>query len=73
MIDGVRARLVAEQDAGRIRADADTASAARALVGAAFHQGFLAAFEGLDAVPDADRIAAGIVNAVLPGLVPADD
>lgn len=71
VIDGVRARLVAEQEAGRIRADADTASVARVLVGAAFHQGFLAAFEGLDAVPDAGSIAAGIVDAVLPGLVPA--
>ncbi|OZB84193.1 TetR/AcrR family transcriptional regulator [Microbacterium sp. 13-71-7] len=68
VIDGVRARLVAEQDAGRIRADADTASAARVLVGAAFHQGFLAAFEGLDAVPDAESIAAGIVDTVLPAL-----
>ncbi|MFJ4165198.1 TetR/AcrR family transcriptional regulator [Microbacterium sp. NPDC089698] len=71
VIDGVRARLVAEQDAGRIRPDADTASTARTLVGAAFHQGFLAAFEGLDAVPDAERIAADIVDVVLPGLVPA--
>lgn len=70
VIDGVRARLAAEQSAGRIRADADTASAARVLVGAAFHQGFLAAFEGLDGVPDAERIATGIVDVVLPGLLP---
>lgn len=71
VIDGVRARLAAEQDAGRIHADADTESAARLLVGAAFHQGFLAAFEGLDAVPDAEHVAAGIVGVVLPGLAPA--
>lgn len=70
VLDGVRARLAAEQDAGRIRARADIASTARVLVGAAFHQGFLAAFEGLDAVPDAERVAAGIVGVVLPGLLP---
>lgn len=73
VIDGVRAHLDAERDAGRIRADADTESAARLLVGAAFHRGFLAAFEGLDAVPDAEPTAAGIVDVLLAGLVPASD
>jgi AcrR family transcriptional regulator len=70
VIESVQARLIAEQNAGRIRPDADTGSAARVLVGAAFHQGFLAAFEGLEAVPDAERIAAGIVRVMLPALAP---
>ena len=71
VVDGVRLRLDAERDAGRIRADADTASAARVLVGAAFHQGFLAAFQGLDEVPEAEEVAAGVVALTLPGLLPA--
>ena len=70
VVDGMRAHLDAEREAGRLRADADTESAARLLVGAAFHRGFLAAFEGLDAVPDAELIAAGIVDVVLSGLLP---
>ena len=64
----VQAYLDAERDAGRISAASDTASAARLLVGAAFHQGFLAAFDGFRSVGDARAIAAGIVAAVLPAL-----
>jgi AcrR family transcriptional regulator len=63
----VQSYLDAERAAGRIAADADTATAARLLVGAAFHQGFLAAFEGLDDVPDAAPKAAGIAMAVCGG------
>jgi AcrR family transcriptional regulator len=64
----VQAYLDAEQRAGRISAASDTTSAARLLVGAAFHQGFLAAFDGLRTVSNAHAIAAGIVATVLPAL-----
>lgn len=64
----VQAYLDAEQHAGRISAGSDTVSAARVLVGAAFHQGFLAAFDGLRTIGNAHAIAAGIVATVLPGL-----
>ena len=64
----VQAYLDAEQDAGRISAASDTTSAARLLVGAAFHQGFLAAFDGFRTVSNARVIAAGIVATVLPAL-----
>lgn len=61
--------LDAERDAGRIRSGADTAAAARLLVGIAFQQGFLAAFEGQSTVAGADRLARSSVDVVLPGLV----
>lgn len=64
----VQAYLDAERQAGRIRAACDTTSAARLLVGAAFHQGFLAAFGGFRTVSNAHAIAAGIVATVLPAL-----
>jgi AcrR family transcriptional regulator len=64
----VQAYLDVEQRAGRISAASDTTSAARLLVGAAFHQGFLAAFDGFRTVSDAHAIAAGIVATVLPAL-----
>ena len=54
--------------AGRISAASDTTSAARLLVGAAFHQGFLAAFDGFRTVSNAHAIAAGIAATVLPAL-----
>jgi AcrR family transcriptional regulator len=57
-----------ERAAGRIRADADTTAAARLLVGVAFHQGFLAAFEGHSTVRDAAQLAATAVAVVLPAL-----
>ena len=64
----VQSYLDAERANGRLAPAADTATAARLLVGAAFHQGFLAAFDGLDDVPDASvkatRIAAAIVSAL---------
>lgn len=65
----VIAFLEAERQTGRVSADADIAPAARALVGAAFHQGFLAAFSGADAVPDSPAVAAGIAAALLPSLI----
>jgi AcrR family transcriptional regulator len=65
---GVQAYLDAEREAGRISAASDTTSAARLLVGAAFHQGFLAAFDGFSTVSNARVIAAGIVATVLPAL-----
>jgi AcrR family transcriptional regulator len=58
-----------ERGAGRIRSDADTEAAAQLLVGAAFHQGFLAAFEGHSTVGDAARLAASAVAVVLPALI----
>ena len=60
----VRAYLDAERDHGRLKADADTDTAAKLLVGAAFHQGFLAAFDGLDHVPDAAAKAADFAAAI---------
>ncbi len=63
--------LDAERDAGRIRADANTESAAQLLVGIAFHQGFLAAYESKTAVEGSTDKAAAAVATVLPGLVNA--
>ncbi|UJP10337.1 TetR/AcrR family transcriptional regulator [Microbacterium sp. KUDC0406] len=68
----VRRFLDAERRAGRIRRDADTTAAARTLVGAAFHQGFLAAFSGEDDVPGSRRVAAGIAGVLLPALSAED-
>jgi AcrR family transcriptional regulator len=63
--------LDAERDAGRLRSDADTVAAAQVLVGAAFHQGFLAAYAGKTSVADAHALAAAAVATVLPGLIAA--
>jgi AcrR family transcriptional regulator len=60
--------LGAERDAGRIRADADTVAAAQLLVGAAFHQGFLAAYASKTSVEGARRLATTAVAVVLPAL-----
>ena len=60
--------LDAEREAGRIRSDADVTAAAQLLVGAAFHQGFLAAYEGKNVVDGAHELALAAVAAVLPGL-----
>jgi AcrR family transcriptional regulator len=60
----VRSYLDAERDSGRLPADADTDTAAKLLIGAAFHQGFLAAFDGLDHVPDAAAKAAEFAAAI---------
>jgi AcrR family transcriptional regulator len=57
-----------EQAAGRIRPDADTSAAAQLLVGVAFHQGFLAAFEGQTTVSDASTLASAAVATILEGL-----
>lgn len=62
--------LDAEREAGRLRTDADTTSAAQVLVGMAFHQGFLAAYESKTSVEDSARLAASAVAVVLPGLTP---
>lgn len=66
----VQRHLDAERAAGRIRANADTESAARLLVGAAFQQGFLAAYEGLDSVPDAPAISRGLADQLATVLSP---
>jgi AcrR family transcriptional regulator len=65
--------LDAEREAGRIRPDADTDAAARLLVGVAFHQGFLAAYEGSTSVKQASNLAAAAVATILPGLVASPD
>ena len=57
-----------ERARGRIRSDADTTAAAQLLVGGAFHQGFLAAFEGKSTVTDAPALAAAAVAVALPAL-----
>ncbi len=69
----VEAYLDAARDAGRVSPRADTAAAARLLVGASFHQGFLAAFEGLDHVPDAASKAEGIARTITTALTSAGD
>jgi AcrR family transcriptional regulator len=61
--------LDAERDAGRLRADADTVAAAQLLVGASFHQGFLAAYESKTSVARSSELAAALVATVLPGLI----
>jgi AcrR family transcriptional regulator len=60
--------LDAEREAGRIHPLADTISAAQLLVGVAFHQGFLAAYESKTAVESAHDLAAAAVATVLPAL-----
>ena len=60
--------LDAEREAARIREDADTTAAAQLLVGVAFHQGFLAAYEGRTTVEGAHDLALAAVATVLPGL-----
>ena len=66
----VTSYLEAERAAGRLAPDADIEAAAQLLVGSAFHQGFLAAFDGLDHVPDATATASRVAQAVLPALQP---
>lgn len=63
-VKAVEAYLEAERSLGRIAADADCVAAARILVGTAFHQGFLAAFEGRNDVSDSRGIARGIAQTV---------
>lgn len=63
--------LDAERDAGRLGADANTVTAAQLLVGVAFHQAFLAAYEGRSTVDGSHDLAAAAVASVLPALLPA--
>ena len=60
--------LDAEREAGRIGREADTTAAAQLLVGVAFHQGFLAAYEGKTVVEGAHELALAAVATVLPGI-----
>jgi len=57
--------LQGELGEGRIRPGTDIASIAALLCGAAFQAAFLACFEGLDEVPRARPLAAGLVDAAL--------
>lgn len=68
-INMVERYLEAERQVGRVAPDADVHSAAQLLVGATFHQGFLAAFEGNTAVEGGAALAASLVAVVLPSLV----
>jgi AcrR family transcriptional regulator len=61
--------LGAERDAGRLRPDADTTAAAQMLVGVAFHQGFLAAYQSKTEVEGAHALAVAAVATVLPALI----
>ena len=63
--------LGAERDAGRLRPDADVVAASQLLVGAAFHQGFLAAYASAATVSGAHDLARAAVAVVLPGLAAA--
>lgn len=58
--------LEGETALGRLPADLDAAAVAALLCGAAFQQAFLACFDGLDAVPDAEHLAAALVRRVSP-------
>jgi AcrR family transcriptional regulator len=49
---------------GRIAAGSDAYAAAALLCGAAFQHAFLACFDGLDAVPDAEALAGRLVDAL---------
>jgi AcrR family transcriptional regulator len=51
--DALTGYLRAEQDSGRVRADADIAAAADLLLGACFQQAFLSHFRGVDPDPSA--------------------
>lgn len=64
----MRGRLEAARSEGRVRADADLDSAARLLVGFAFHRAFLAAYAGSGSVDDAEEFARRGVALVLPAL-----
>ena len=61
--------LDAEREAGRLRADADTVTAAQVLVGVAFHQAFLAAYQGNSTVEGTPALATAAVATVLPALI----
>ena len=65
------AQLAREQSTGRIRKDADVEAAASLLVGFAFHQAFLAVFDGREKMP-AD-VLPGAVAVALPYLEPGVD
>lgn len=65
----VLGRLEAERAAGHVRSGADLTTAARVLVGYAFHLAFLAVYSGQRQVADADRLAEQGVGLVLPALV----
>lgn len=64
----LKAYLDAERDTGRVAAASNIASVSQILIGVAFHQGFLAAFEGRDDVPNPPIKAEEAVAAVLPAL-----
>lgn len=57
-----------QRAAGTIAAGTDTLTVARLLVGAAFHQAFLARFDGAETVPDARALASQLVAAIAPSL-----
>ena len=63
-VRGVQAYLESEQRDGRISSKADCGAVARFLVGAAFHQGFLAAFAGHDTVNDSHAISRGLAQTI---------
>ncbi|RXZ72719.1 TetR/AcrR family transcriptional regulator [Agromyces albus] len=65
------AQLAREQQGGRIRVDADLDSATSVLVGFAFHQAFLALFDGRQSLP-ADAVPRAVAVA-LPYLEPVGD
>ena len=64
----VQRYLDGEAALGRLAAGSDTETAARALVGAALLEGFLAAYDGLTEVPDQRDRAERLVAMITPGL-----
>lgn len=64
-VRALQAYLDRELDRGRLRSQADTASIAALLCGAAFQSAFLACFEGLEEVPLSRGLAAGLVETAL--------
>jgi AcrR family transcriptional regulator len=57
-----------QRAAGRISEGTDTVAVSQLLVGGAFHQAFLARFDGRETVPDAAQVAASLVGAVAASL-----
>lgn len=64
----VRRYLDAEQAAGRLNMHCDTRAIALLLTGAAFHESFLAAFDGRTTVPHRAAIARQVVGVIQPYL-----
>lgn len=72
--EAVAAYLRAEQELGRVRANADPQAAAAMLLGACFQRAFLRRFLAEDADPEEERrFAHGVVGTLIPALSPGGE